>query len=111
MENCIFCKISKGEISSKKYYEDEDFFVIADISPKAKKHYLMIPKHHYKLLEEQNDEDNTVLAKMFAKLPQIAKELGLVNGYRIIINQGDDGCQEVPHLHVHILGGEKLNNF
>ena len=48
---------------------------------------------------------------MFAKLPELAKELGLENGYRIIINQGDDGCQEVPHLHVHILGGEKLNNF
>ena len=71
----------------------------------------MIPKNHYKLLSEQSANDNRVFAKMFAKLPELVNQLGLQNGYRIIINQGDDGCQEVPHLHVHILGGEKLNNF
>lgn len=111
MDNCIFCKIGKGEINSKKFYEDEDFFVIADISPKAKKHYLMIPKNHYKLLSQQTNYDNEVLAKMLKKLPELQHTLGLDGGYRLIINQDDNGGQEVPHLHIHILGGEKLNSF
>jgi len=109
MDNCIFCKIAKGIINSKKYYEDDDFFIIADISPKAKKHYLMIPKVHYKLIADQTQNDNLVLAKMIAKIPVLQHELGLDGGYRIIINQGENGGQEVPHLHVHVLGGEKLN--
>lgn len=111
MDNCIFCKINKGEISSPKYYEDEDFFIIADVNPKAKKHYLMIPKHHYAYISQQTEQDAVILGKMLNKLPSLAQELGLENGYRIIINQGEDGGQEVQHLHVHILGGEKLNSF
>lgn len=111
MDNCIFCKINKGEIPSHKFYEDDDFFIIADISPKAKKHYLMIPKHHYAYLSEQTEQDALVLGKMLAKLPSLAKQFGLENGYRIIINQGNDGGQEVAHLHVHVLGGEKLKGF
>lgn len=110
MEKCIFCKIRDGEINSKKYYEDEDSFIIANISPKAKKHYLFIPKRHYKLLADQTAKDTEVLGKMLAKIPTLAKELGIENGFRLIINQGDDSGQEVPHLHVHILGGEKLGD-
>ncbi len=111
MCDCIFCKIGKGEISSKKYYEDDDFFIISDISPKAKCHYLMIPKNHYKLISEQTENDRKIIAKMFDVLPKIQHELGLDGGYRLIINQGEDGGQEVPHLHIHILGGEKLKSF
>ena len=111
MDNCIFCKINKGEIPSPKVYEDEDFFIINDINPKAKKHYLMIPKHHYAYLSEQTNEDILVLGKMLALLPCLARQLGLENGYRVIINQGSDGGQEVAHLHVHVLGGEKLKSF
>lgn len=105
---CIFCKIRDGEINSKKYYEDEDSFIIADINPRAKKHYLFIPKNHYKLIAEQTSTDTKVLGNMLAKIPSLCKELGIENGYRLIINQGEDGRQEVPHLHVHIMGGEKL---
>lgn len=105
---CIFCKIRDGEINSKKYYEDENSFIIADISPRAKKHYLYIPKRHYKLIAEQTPKDTEILGKMLATIPTLAKELGIQNGYRLKINQGDDGRQEVPHLHVHILGGQKL---
>lgn len=108
MDNCIFCKIANGEINSKKYYEDEDFFIIADVAPKAKKHYLLIPKRHYKLLSEQTQNDRAVFVKMIAKLTELQNSLGLKNGYRLVINQGSDGGQEVPHLHVHVLGGEKL---
>lgn len=111
MENCIFCKIRDGIINSKKYYEDKDFFIIADISPKAKKHYLMIPKRHYKLIREQTEQDRHVLAKMLAKLNELQSELGLDGGYRLIINQDDDGGQEVPHIHIHVLGGEKLKDM
>ena len=109
MGHCVSCKIRDGVIPSKKFYEDEDFFIIADVNPKAKKHYLMIPKNHYALLEQQSNKDNEVIAKMLKVLPTLAKELGLENGYRIIINQGSDGGQEVAHLHIHVLGGEKLN--
>lgn len=111
MNDCIFCKISRGEINSKKYYEDDDFFIISDISPKALKHYLMIPKRHYKLLSEQTDADRDVMSKMFAMLVELQSELGLDGGFRVIINQDDNGGQEVPHLHVHVLGGEKLKSF
>lgn len=111
MNNCIFCKINKGEIPSTKLYEDDDFFIIADISPKAKKHYLMIPKNHYALLSQQSSKDAEILGKMLNKLPKLAGQLGLSNGYRIIINQGHDGGQEVAHLHVHVLGGERLKDF
>lgn len=107
---CIFCKIRDGDINSKKYYEDENSFIIADISPKAKKHYLFIPKNHYKLLSEQTEKDVLILGKMLSNIPKLTSVLGIENGYRIIINQGDDGRQEVPHLHVHILGGEKLSD-
>ena len=106
---CIFCKIRDNEINSKKYYEDENSFIIADISPKAKKHYLYIPKKHYAMLCEQTEEDKVILGDMLNKIPSLAKDLGVENGYRLIINQGSDGGQEVPHLHIHILGGEKLN--
>ena len=106
---CIFCKIRDGEIESKKFYEDENSFMIADISPKAKKHYLFIPKRHYALLSEQTENDCVILGKMLAKIPALAGSLGIENGYRLIINQGADSGQEVPHLHVHILGGEKIN--
>ena len=108
MNDCIFCKINIGEIPSKKFYEDDNFFIIQDINPKANKHYLAIPKKHYALLSEQEQDDIIVLGKILNTIPKIAKQLGIENGYRLIINQGEDGRQEVKHLHIHILGGEKL---
>lgn len=109
MENCVFCKIRDGKIQSYKYYEDDDFFIIADLNPKAKKHYLAIPKVHYALLAQQTADDVKTLGKILNMIPKLSKELGIENGYRLIINQGEDGGQEVKHLHIHILGGEKLN--
>ncbi len=108
MNDCIFCKINRGEIPSEKLYEDEEIFVIRDISPKAKCHYLFIPKHHFKLLGEMNGEDEAMLSRTFVKIAALAPKLGLSGGYRVIINQGEDGGQTVPHLHIHVLGGEKL---
>lgn len=108
MNDCIFCKIKDGVIPSPKLYEDEEIFVIRDIEPKAKCHYLVIPKKHFKLLSEMNESDEQMLGRTFAKIAKLAPSLGLEKGYRIIINQGDDGGQTVFHLHIHVLGGEKL---
>ena len=108
MNDCIFCKIRDGIIPSPKLYEDDEVFVIRDIEPKAKCHYLMIPKKHFKLLSDMSVEDEAMLGRAFKKIADLAPSLGLSNGYRIIINQGDDGGQTVFHLHIHVLGGEKL---
>lgn len=108
MNDCVFCKIIKGEIPSRKFYEDELMIVIADINPKAEKHYLAIPKKHYKMLNEMTDGDASDLGRIIKKIGEIAPSLGLSNGFRFVINQGEDGMQTVPHLHIHLLGGQKL---
>ncbi len=108
MTDCIFCKIIKGEIPSNKMYEDENMIIFKDIDPKAEKHYLCVPKSHFKLLADMTKEQSIMLSKCFEKIPTLVKELGLENGYRLVINQGDDAGQTVFHLHIHILGGQKM---
>ena len=107
-EKCIFCKIIKGEIPCAKVYEDDVMLVFKDIEPKAKVHLLAIPKDHFKLLEDMDETRAQTVKYMLAKIPQIAKENGCQNGYRLITNQGDDAGQTVFHLHFHILGGEPV---
>jgi len=109
--NCVFCKIVGGDIPSPRFYEDDDFIVIKDLEPKAKLHYLCIPKAHYPLLSEMDEKEAERLKRIFKKIPEIAGKLGLAGGYRIVINQGDDAGQTVHHLHIHLLGGEKLSDF
>lgn len=108
MENCVFCKIIANEIPSPRFYEDEDMIVIKDLEPKAKLHYLCIPKVHYATLAELDEEKTETLGRIFKKIPGLIEKLGLGGGYRIIVNQGDDAGQTVRHLHIHLLGGEKL---
>lgn len=110
-DKCIFCRIIKGEIPSSKVYEDEIMYVFKDIEPKAKVHLLAVPKTHFKLLAEMGETEADMLKYMLAKIPEIAKANGCENGYRLLINQGDDAGQTVFHLHIHILGGEKLSDF
>lgn len=110
-ERCIFCKIIKGEIPSAKVYEDERMCVFKDVEPKAKVHLLAVPKSHFKLLSEMDEEQAQTLKYMLEKIPAIAAKNGCKNGYRLLINQGDDAGQTVFHLHIHILGGEKLSDF
>lgn len=105
-KDCIFCKIIRGEIPSAKVYEDDKMLVFKDIEPKAKIHLLAVPKNHFKLLSEMDGERAETVKHMLGKIPGIAEENGLKNGYRLIINQGDDAGQTVFHLHIHILGGE-----
>ena len=111
MENCVFCKIIAGDIPSPRLYEDEQMIIIRDIEPKAKLHYLCIPKQHFALLSEMNEARAEIVKHIFSVIPTLEEQLGLQGGYRVIINQGEDGGQVVKHLHVHLLGGEKLKDF
>lgn len=108
-DDCIFCKIISGEIPSAKVYEDGEMLVFKDIEPKAKVHLLAIAKDHFKLLSEAEGERAELVKRMLGKIPGIARENGCENGYRLVINQGEDAGQTVPHLHIHILGGQKLD--
>ncbi|HDY84900.1 hypothetical protein LCGC14_0802030 [marine sediment metagenome] len=111
MTDCIFCKIIAGDIPSTKVYEDDQIFVFKDINPKAAVHLLVIPKVHLDSLESLKPEHQALIGHMMLKLPELAKSQGLNNGFRTIINTGPDGGQEVPHLHIHILGGKGLAKF
>jgi histidine triad (HIT) family protein len=111
MENCIFCKIVAGEIPSPKLYEDDKMIVIRDIEPKAKCHYLCIPKMHFALLSEMDEEKAEIVKHCFSVIPTLEKTLCLEGGYRVVINQGVNGGQTVHHLHIHLLGGEMLADF
>ena len=108
MEDCLFCKIIKGEIPATKVYEDDDMLIFKDIDPKAKNHHLCIPKSHFKTLAEMNENQAEQVLKCLKKIPTLEKELGLDGGYRLVINQGDNAGQTVFHLHIHILSGQKM---
>lgn len=107
--DCIFCKIVSGDIPSTKVYEDDEILAFRDINPQAPVHILVIPKKHIGGVHEVNSENSAVVAKIFVKIAEIAKQEGLDNGYRVVSNVGEDGGQTVPHLHFHILGGKKLD--
>ncbi|MBP3917870.1 MAG: histidine triad nucleotide-binding protein [Clostridia bacterium] len=107
--DCLFCKIIAGEIPSKKAYEDDDMYAFYDINPQAPIHILVIPKTHIPSIDGIQEENAAVVAKIFTKIPMIAKQAGITNGYRVISNCGDDACQSVKHLHFHILGGAQLS--
>ena len=107
--DCLFCSIIKGDIPSNKVYEDEACYAFLDIAPQAPVHCLVVPKKHIASADEITEAGADAVAKIFAAIPTIAKKLGLENGYRVITNVGEDGCQSVKHLHFHILGGKKLS--
>ncbi len=109
MENCLFCKIVRGDIPSTKVYEDEKVLAFRDIAPMAPTHILVIPKTHIGSVAEVNAENAAVVAHIFTVIPRIAKEEGLENGYRVVSNCGSDAGQTVHHLHFHILGGKQLS--
>ena len=109
MEDCIFCKIIKGEIPSNKVYEDEDILAFRDINPVTPVHILAIPKKHISSLVELKPEDEAIIGKIYMVINKIAKQEGISEkGFRVIVNCGEDGGQEVKHLHFHLLGGKKL---
>ena len=106
-EDCLFCKIIKGEIPSTKVYEDEFVYAFKDINPAAPVHVLVIPKKHIDSLKELTDEDKEYVWAIHKAMNKIAFEQGFCkNGYRVVVNCGKDAGQEIMHLHYHILAGE-----
>ena len=106
--DCIFCKISAGEIPAKKAYEDDQCLAFYDLDPQAPVHVLLIPKQHIASISDITPENSAVVAHIFEVAGKLAAELGLTNGYRVVSNCGEDGGQSVPHLHFHVLGGRSM---
>lgn len=108
--DCIFCKIAAGEIPSTKVYEDDKVLAFKDINPLAPVHILVIPKIHIESAAEITADNSVVIAHIFEVIAKIAKEQGIdKDGFRVVSNCGENGCQSVKHLHFHILGGRKLD--
>lgn len=105
--NCIFCKIVLGQIPARKAYEDEEVVAFHDIHPIAPVHVLVIPKQHIASLEGVGEGQQAVLGKLLVVAPRIAREQGADDGFRVIVNTGRIGRQEVMHLHLHVLGGKE----
>lgn len=108
MSDCIFCKIVAGQIPSKKVYEDEKVLAFYDINPAAPVHVLVIPKEHIESMMDVKKDQQELIGHIHGVIKNIADELDLKDGYRIVNNCGQNGGQEVPHLHFHLLGGRSL---
>ncbi len=105
--NCLFCKIVEGKIPSRKVYEDEELLAFHDIHPWAPVHVLVIPKEHLATLSDAGPQHQALLGRMLALAPTLMAQLGVSNGYRVVVNTGADGGQEVYHLHMHVMGGPR----
>ncbi|HQR03971.1 MAG: histidine triad nucleotide-binding protein [Proteobacteria bacterium] len=105
MDNCLFCRIVRGEIPCRKVYEDDEILAFHDIHPQRPVHFMIIPKHHIATLYDVAAVDRDVLGALLLKAGTLARQEGLGDGFRTIVNTGRIGGQEVYHLHVHILGG------
>ena len=105
--NCVFCKIAAGQIPSKKAYEDEQLLAFHDIHPWAPVHVLIIPKLHIATLADVGTEHQELMGRILTLAPRLMRQQGVTNGFRTIINTGQDGGQEVYHLHVHVIGGPR----
>ena len=109
VSDCLFCKIADGSIEAEKVYEDDAFVAFEDINPKAPTHLLLIPREHIKSLNQAGQQQAGLLGRMLVVAAQVAREAGLSeSGWRLVANSGPDSGQEVPHLHLHIIGGRKL---
>ena len=109
MKDCLFCKIVKGEVPSNKVYEDDEILAFYDIDPAAPIHILVIPKKHITSLAHLEKEDEMLIGKIYGVINKIAEDKNFKEkGYRVIVNCGEDGGQEVMHLHFHLLAGTKL---
>jgi len=111
-EECVFCKINRGEIPSEVIFRNEGCFVIRDIAPKAPVHLLIIPSVHFTYLADMTPEFAPTAADMLDAARRVAEQEGVSDaGYRLVINQGDNAGQDVPHLHMHLLGGNRLGGM
>ena len=107
-DSCIFCKIVRGEIPSRKVYEDKEVYAFHDINPVAPVHFMLVPKLHLASLLDAEEVHAALLGRMLLLAPKLALEHGLKNGFRTVINSGKGGGQEVFHLHIHVIGGGNI---
>lgn len=106
--NCIFCKIVAGQIPARKAHEDDELLVFHDIAPWAPVHLLIIPKRHIATMYDTHEvDDAALLGRMTALAPKLMRDNGVTNGFRIVVNTGRDGMQEVQHVHMHVMGGPR----
>ena len=105
--NCIFCKIAAGQLPAKLLYQDDDILAFHDIHPAAPVHFLIIPRLHLPSLFDAGIEHVPLLGKMLQLVPRLAREQGCDDGFRTVINTGQNGGQEVFHLHLHVMGGPR----
>jgi len=109
MEDCLFCKIAKGDIPSNKVYEDDIMLAFHDIAPEAPVHVLVIPKKHISSISALEEDDAAIVGAIMLRIKALAEELGIAeDGYRVVANTGKNGGQTVPHLHFHVIGGRNL---
>jgi len=106
--SCLFCKIVAGEIPSTAVYQDELAYAFADINPKAPVHFLVVPREHIGALAETDRDKRALLGHLLWAAAEIARQKGLGKGYRVVVNNGEDGGQTVDHLHLHVLGGRQM---
>lgn len=111
MNDCIFCKIIKGDIPSKKVYEDELCYAFYDIAPLAPVHFLVVPKQHIASAAEITEENAALVGHIYTVVAKLAAELGFAEGFRVVTNCGADAGQTVHHLHFHVLAGRTLGSF
>ncbi len=110
MKNCLFCKIIKGEIPAEIIWQNDEIFAFKDIHPLAPVHILIIPKKHISSVIELQDSDEKLMGKMIMAAKMLAEKQGIAkNGYKLLFRVGSHGGQEVPHIHLHLLGGAKLS--
>ena len=109
MNDCIFCKIVAGAIPSQKAFENEELLAFHDVTPQAPVHLLLIPKRHLASLDDVGDEEQGLLGRLLAAIPQVARENGIAGAYRVVNNCGADAGQSVFHIHFHLLGGRAMN--
>jgi histidine triad (HIT) family protein len=110
MENCIFCKIAKGEIPSENVYEDDMLLAFKDIHPEAPVHIVIIPKKHIDSVNTLEEQDSELISQIFLAIKKIAVQLNIADsGYRVITNIGEDGGQTIHHIHFHLIGGRRLS--
>ena len=104
-ENCVFCKISKGETKADFVYQDDEIIAFNDISPKAPVHLLLVPRRHIESINHLCNDDAELMGSMMCIAPKIAKEVGTGDGYKLLFNVGRKGGQIVDHIHLHLMGG------
>lgn len=106
--SCLFCKIAEGAIPSVPIFQDELSYAFVDINPKAPVHILIVPREHISSLAGTDQSKRAILGHLLWVAAEIARSKGLSNGYRVVVNMGEDGGQTVDHLHLHLLGGRPM---